>query len=261
MNENYLDRYAQILVQHALGLRPGQRLDVWGELIHRDFALRIGEAAYSAGAGQVRYRLVDPLEAAQLIRRASPEQIALHYLENRGWLDDVLRTRGALLVLVGKGDPKILAELQREHPRNHELFAAESNAVSLELTRRVVDQQICPASTAICPTPAWARAVFPELSEADAHQRFWTLLCEWTGADRDDATAHVEASARVLMERAHTLDALEIRELRLQGGGCDLRVGLSAASRWQSGALSTARASDSSSTFRRSRFSPPPTGG
>ncbi|MCP4658064.1 MAG: aminopeptidase, partial [bacterium] len=48
-NEQCLDRYARILVEHAIGLREGQPLFIYCELIHRDFALRVGEAAYSAG--------------------------------------------------------------------------------------------------------------------------------------------------------------------------------------------------------------------
>ncbi|MCP4658062.1 MAG: aminopeptidase, partial [bacterium] len=118
-----LDRYARILVEHAIGLREGQPLFIYCELIHRDFALRVGEAAYSAGAGQVRYRLLDPLETAQLIRRGREEQIALFYVEYQAWLADLLRSRGALLVLDGKSDPQQLPELQREHPQKHLFFA------------------------------------------------------------------------------------------------------------------------------------------
>lgn len=239
MNEKHLDRYAQILVQHALALRPGQRLDVWGETAHRDFAYRLGEAAYDARAGQVGYHLVDPLETAQLIRRASPEQIMLHHLGNNAWLTEALCARGAIIGLIGKSDPKALAELQQLHPQNHQLFATESGAMSLALTHRVLDQRLSPAVAAVCPTPAWARNVFPELPEQAAYERFWQLVCEWTGADRDDAPAFAQASARELETRARTLDALAIRELHLRGGGCDLRVGLSERYRWQAGFLST----------------------
>ncbi len=153
MKEEHLDRYARILVEHAVGLRQGQRLDVYGELIHREFGLRVGEAAYAAGAGRVRYRLTDPQETAQLIRHGSPEQIVLKVLEIRRWLDELLSARGALLVLDGRSDPDLLPGLARSHPRNHRLFARESSLVSLDFTRRVVDQRLAPSSLAVCPTP------------------------------------------------------------------------------------------------------------
>ena len=66
-----LDRYARLLVEHSLGLREGQRLDICGDLIHRDFAHRVGEAAYAVGAGLVGYRLYDPRETAQLFPQTS----------------------------------------------------------------------------------------------------------------------------------------------------------------------------------------------
>lgn len=239
MNEKHLDRYAKILVEHALDLRPGQRLDIWGELTHRDFALRVGEAAYDAKAGQVAYHLVDPLETAQLIRRASPEQIILNNLDHNAWLSEALCARGAFIILVGKSDPESLPELQRSHPQKHQLFTAESGTISLAFARRVVDQRLSPAVAAVCPTPAWAQKVFPELTGQQAYEKFWQLVCEWVGADRDDAPAHAENVTKQLEARARRLDALEIRELHVCGGGCDLRIGLSEKSRWHAGFLAT----------------------
>ncbi|MCP4658065.1 MAG: aminopeptidase, partial [bacterium] len=234
-----LDRYARILVEHAIGLREGQPLFIYCELIHRDFALRVGEAAYSAGAGQVRYRLLDPLETAQLIRRGRDEQIALFYVEYQAWLADLLRSRGALLLLDGKGDPQLLPELQREHPQRHLFFARESSAATLELGRRVLEQRLSPAVIAVFPTPAWARRVFPELPADEAFRRLSELVFRFTYADRADALARATAERRRLEARRAALDALGIREIRVTGGGNDLRVGFCAQSRWRDGSFCT----------------------
>ncbi len=233
MKEAHQERYAQILVEHAVALRPGQRLDVHGELIHRNFALRIGKAAYAAGAGQVCYRLPDPRETAQLIRHGKPEQIVLKLLELRGWLDDLLRAGGALVFLHGKGDPDLLPGLARSHPRNHRLYAHETSLVSVDFTRRVADQHLAPSVAAVYPTPGWARRVFPHLDEEEAFDRLSQLVARFTFADRSDGLARAETEARRLEARAAALDRLALRELRVRGGGNDLLVGLSARSRWR----------------------------
>ncbi len=238
-HEACLERYARLLVEHALSLRRGQRLDVCAEQIHRDFALRVGEVAYSAGAGQVCYRLIDPQITAQLIRHGGPEQITRYQLEKQTWLHDVVRTGAALLLLDGKSDPQLMPELGHAHPRNHHLYASEASAVDLEFTRRALDQRLCPSTMAVCPTPAWARQVFPELPEQEALRRLWRLLFHWTHSDRDDALERAAAEAEHRAARRAALDALGVREVRVTGGGNDLRVGFSAEIRWRSAACVT----------------------
>ena len=238
-HEECLDRYARLLVEHSLGLREGQPLTVRGEWIHRDLALRVGEAAYSVGAGKVDYRLVDPLETAQLIRRGRPEQIALHEVERQTWLNDVLRTRGALLLLDGKSDPQMMAELRRTHPRNHGLLISESSAIGVELTRRVIDQRLSPVVTAVCPTPAWASRVFPELDGDEAYRRLWELIFRSTHALHDDASARAEVQVDRLATRCRALDSLDVEELHVTGGGNDFRVRFTDRTRWRDASART----------------------
>lgn len=239
MREESFDLYARFLVEQALSLRPGQRLDIWGEVIHRDLALRVGEAAYAIGAGPVCYRWIDPLQTAQLIRRAHPDQIAFHHLENQRWLVELAQVRGALLTLLGQTNPEALLELEQINPRNHQAFATESRLVSVDLMRRVVEQRLCPAVIAVSPTPAWARKVFPELSPSEAYEKFWELIFHFTGTALDANSPGEPRSDELLEARAAMLDQLAIREARITGGGNDLRIGFSEKARWQSGRVTT----------------------
>lgn len=240
MDEDHLYRYAKLLVEHALALRENQRLDIWAENCHATVAQTVGDAAYAAGAGPVHYRLFDPLEIAQLIRHARRDHIALHYLESQSWLGDLVRSKGALLVLLGKSDPSALADLQNTHPASHHALAVESSLFNRDLQRRGLDQGLLPFAGAISPTPSWAQQVFPELPPAEALKHFWELAFRFTGADQPDPRATLAASADQLAARAATLDALEIRELHVTGGGNDFRARLSSAARWRGGAHTTA---------------------
>lgn len=240
MDEENLGRYAKLLVEHALALRENQRLDIWGETCHTQLAHATGDAAYAAGAGPVYYHLFDPFTTAQLIRCARRDQIALHYLETQAWLGDMIRSRAALLVLVGKNDPSALADLQRAHPANHHAFALESSLFNRDLQRRALDQGLLPFAAATCPTAGWAQRVFPELPEPEALRSFWRLIFHFTGVDQPDPRAHADRAADLLATRAAALDALEIREIHVTGGGNDFRVSLASAARWRGGAHTTA---------------------
>ncbi len=60
MNEEHWRRYAQLLIQCGVGLRPGQPLYVYGEVAHRRLMALLIEVAYEAGGGRVRAgRVVD----------------------------------------------------------------------------------------------------------------------------------------------------------------------------------------------------------
>ena len=89
INEEHLNRYARLLVEKGAGLQEGQELAIRGETVHRDFALRVAEAAYDLGASNVIMDLKDPRMRAQLIRRGRLEYIDLYHDENR-------RTRPAM---------------------------------------------------------------------------------------------------------------------------------------------------------------------
>ncbi len=222
--ETCLDGYAQILVEHALNLQPGQRLDIWGELGHRQLALRVGKAAYQAGAGLVRYHLDDPLATEQLIRHGTPQQIDRYYLEKEAWLIDIPRSGAALLGLDGKSDPERMPRLRRTHPENHHHLASEWHTIFRNFMRRVIEQRLCPAVLAPCPTPGWAKRVWPEELEDEAHRRLAEHL--WRFAD-----AAVAARDRLRACRV-ALDSLAIRQIHIRGGGNDLQLGLSEQARW-----------------------------
>ncbi len=79
MERQNIRRYARLLVEHGVALRPGQRLFIRCETVHRRLALAIAEAAYDLGAAAVDHWWSDPLEKAMLARRGRPEAIAVYH--------------------------------------------------------------------------------------------------------------------------------------------------------------------------------------
>ncbi len=240
MNEEHFDRYARLLVEHGAGLRPGQELYLRGEVAHRDLVLRIADAAYDAGAAAVHFRLKDPLILAQLARRGRREHLALYHDREACWINDLVRTRSAVISLVGDELPRLMPELARSHPERHALLAQGASQAATGLLVHGVNRGVCPWVVAGAVTPEWARLVFPDLSAEAAEERLWEIVFELTYADRDDAEVLAAAKDRRLHTRRRLLDELEIREVRVTGGGTDLTVGFSERARWLGGSKDTA---------------------
>lgn len=235
MNEKHLQRYAEILVEHGAGLVPGQTLFVHAEAAHRDLALRVAEAAYDRGAGAVRFWVVDPLRHAQLMRRGRLEEIELGRFEEQRWFNDIVRHRGAVINLRGYEYPALGHQLSESHPEQHAVFTRATQAVSQVFHSHAINRGLCAWVVAGAVTPGWARQVFPHLDDGAAVDRLSELIFRFTFADRDDGLELAAARDRLLHARRRALDALEIREVRVTGGGTDLRVGLSPRARWLGG--------------------------
>ncbi len=240
MNEQHLDRYARLLVEHGAGLCRDQQLFIRGEAAHRDLALRIAEAGYDLGASAVHIRLKDPLQQAQLIRRGREEQVALYHDANQRFLNDIVRSRSAVVSLAGDEYPALMPELARSHPERHTLFTGAAGVAAEGFRAYGINRGLCPWVVAGAVTPGWARQVFPELPEGEAVDRLAALIFQFTYADRDDAAQLAAAKDRQLHARRRLLNELQIREIRITGGGSDLTVGLCAEARWLGGSKETA---------------------
>ncbi|MEM1202077.1 MAG: aminopeptidase [Acidobacteriota bacterium] len=238
--EVLFDRYARILVGHGAGLRRGQHVYLHTEVAHRDFALRLAETAYDMGAGHVSTWLVDPRQHAQLIRRGRLEQIERAHAREQQWLDEIVTTRGALISLRGDEDPRLMRQVSEDEPERHGIFTRSSQRKGKVFLHHGVNRSLCPWVVAAAVTPAWARQVFPERDTQDAVDRLWDLVFQFTHADHGDAADRAAEKDRRLHARRRQLDALRIRELRVTGGGSDLRVGLSPKARWRGGSKETA---------------------
>ncbi|MEM7349409.1 MAG: aminopeptidase [Acidobacteriota bacterium] len=240
MHETHLDRYARLLVEHGAGLRQDQQLYIRGEAAHRDLALRVAEAAYDLGAGAVHIRLKDPRMEAQMIRRAREEQLALFHERNLRLLNEIVRSHSALISLTGDEDPALMPRLAETHPERHALFTNTASVAAEGFRTFGINRSLCPWVVAGVATPGWAKQVFPQLSAAEAVDRLAALIFEFTYADRDDAHRLAIAKDRRLHARKRILDELQVREIRITGGGSDLTVGLSAKARWLGGSKQTA---------------------
>ncbi len=240
MNEEHFRRYAELLVKVGVNLRPGQPLYVYGQVAHRRLIALLTEVAYQSGSGAVETRLFDGLQRAALIRHGRIEDIELCHGTDHAWFHDIVRHGGAYICLAGRELPRLWDELADSHPERHAAYLRGFSAVTGGFYRFGLELRCYPWLTAACPTEGWARSVFPELPAAQAFDRLAELIFRFTGADQQDAFELAEAGDRLLKSRCRMLDELAITEIRVRGGGSDLRLVLAREARWQGGSQTTA---------------------
>lgn len=233
--EEKLDRLAELAVRVGLGLQPGQEVVMTASLDHVPLARRITEAAYRAGATLVTTLFHD--EEAVLARyRLAPEEA---FDVAPGWLFEgmaaAFRGGAARLAIVGD-DPMLLARQDPAKVARANRARSRAYRPAMELiTASAINWTLVAGAT-----PAWARAVFPDLDEATALARLWDAIFAASRVDAPDPIAAWEAHNAALMARRKMLNERRYAALRFRGPGTDLLVGLADGHAW-AGGVTTAR--------------------
>ena len=174
-----LDLYADLLVKKGAAVRPGQELVVECPVERADFARRVVEAGYRAGAGRVTVIWDD-----DAISRLTYENVDVDWFRHTpSWKVEQLNSlaeAGATFLFLEGSDPSALKGIDPAKP------AAASKARNTECKsfRDGMDFGRNVWCIAGVPVAAWAREVFPGTSDAEATYRLWNLILSVARARR-----------------------------------------------------------------------------
>jgi len=233
--EERLDRLAEVAIRVGLQLKQGQELVLTAPIEALPLVRRITAHAYKAGCSLVTPLFSDDMLSLLRFQHAPDES----FDKASSWLFDgmaVAFDRGAARLAVAGEDPSLLAAQDPE--RVARVNRARSTAYRPAL-ERVVNFDINWNIVSFA-TPAWAKAVFPELPEDVAVQRLWDAIFAASRVDGPDPIAEWQRHNERLSRRTAFLNEKRYYALRFKGPGTDLTVGLADDHLWEGGA-STAK--------------------
>jgi len=235
VNEELLERYAELIVGFGANVQPDQVVAVEGPPEAAPLVRRIARLAYERGA-----RYVDVVYFDAHVKRIRIETAAEASLE---WVPPWLGRRmldlgeldAARIVLTPIVPPGLMngtdpARAGRDRlPTVPELF-------------KVIDDRSVAWTVSPFPTEAWAQLVFPELEPAAAVEALWHDVAHVCRLDEPDPAEAWRHRIDEIWEVASRLDELDLDALRFVGPGTDLTVGLLPSSRFaKEGGSSTTR--------------------
>jgi aminopeptidase len=228
--DRYLDRLAEVAVRVGLGIAPGQELVMTATLDAVPLARLITAHAYKAGASLVTPLFTDE-ELALLRFRYAPEA---SFDAAPSWLFEGMaqayRNGAARLAITGN-DPSLLSQQDPEKVSRMNRATSKAYRPALELiARHEINWTIV-----ACATPAWAAAVFPNLSPDEGLARLWEAIFAASRADQPDPMAAWKKHDADLHARAGWLNEKRYAGLHFRGPGTDLRVGLADDHLWLGG--------------------------
>ncbi len=223
---------AELVVRLGANVQPGQILALSSEPGKESLARAVAEVAYEQGARFVDLTVFDPHIKRARVRHAAADTLGFV----PPWYGDRMLALGehhaARIALSGPVAATLMNDIEPELLGRDILpTVRESGKVLVE---RTTNWSICP-----CPTPGWAKLVYPTLDPDAALARLWDEIAHVCRLDEADPMAAWRARLDQLARISSRLNDLHLDSLQFEGPGTSLRVGLLPGSRWLSGELTT----------------------
>ena len=230
-----IERYARLIVRKGVNVKQGQEVVVQAPVESNAFVHVLVREAYASGAGHVTVIWSD-----DAVTRLTYENVATAYFEKTpSWqveqLDSLARA-GACFIFVEGSDPEALKGIDPAKP----MTAATARNSQCRVFRHGLDFNINPWCIAGAPVAAWARTVFPGLSDEAACYRLWQAILDASRALGDDPCADWELHNATFEKNLRMLNEAHFDRLRYTAAnGTDLVVGLTKKHVWDGGKTET----------------------
>lgn len=217
-----LKKYAELIVWAGGNVQAGQMVVISCDVEDAYFGRIVQECAYEAGASSVSMDWSDKPTTRMLYLKAADET----FDTCPQWLVEKYKYRdgkGAVYLHIMSSDPDLLAGVDPDRIKRY-------SKVSQEALKEHKDLAMSGAlrwSGFAIPSPAWAKKVFPDLSEAEAIERLWKLIFKASRADGADPLSDWATHKNNFKERLNYLNKQQFTSLRITTGlGTDLTLGL-----------------------------------
>src|SRR4051812_2164849 len=232
MDDGYMERLADLVVGFGANVQPDQIVAVTCEPGKEGLVRAIAESAYRRDARFVDVGWFDPWIKRARIAHAREETLDFvpdWYGQRVLALGDA---RAARIALSGASAPGLLSDLDPVRAGKDRLPAVKESG-------KVVNERTTNWSIIPCPTPAWAKLVFPDDPEDEALRRLERHVAHVLRLDEPDPIAAWRERADALEAAAARLTRRGFDALHYEGPGTDLTIGLLPGAEWQAARFET----------------------
>jgi aminopeptidase len=227
--------YARLLVNKGCDLRSGQELFISASIENADFVRLIAKEAYAVGCKRVTVAWHDE-KLSRLTYDSCPVEEFETMPEWAALRNNSMARNGAAILTLESTDPdimtgvdpaKMIASTMASHTACKEFYD------SLDFGKTIW----CIAGAA---SPAWARRVFPNLSDDEAMDSLWNAIFKTSRADNDDPEAEWERHDASFETKKSELNSRNFTRLRYKNSiGTDFEIGLPKGVIWHGGSGKT----------------------
>jgi len=206
MTQEILQQYAKLIVRTGANVQPGQDAWIVADVADAYFAKLVAKEAYEAGARQVRVEW--GLDDLTLL--AYQYQSVESLSEIPAWQEEKMRYQTELLpamIYIDSADPDALNGIDPEKQ-----LAVRRIAGPVRMKYREMMENKYQWTIVGIPGKAWAKKVFPDMSEEAAFDALWDAILEVTRA-KGDAVENWRIHNGNLKEKSSKLNEMGVKKL------------------------------------------------
>ena len=225
-----IDKLAKLAVHTGLGLQPGQDLLLTAPIEALPLVRRVAVHAYTAGAGLVTPLFSDNEVTLARYNYANDDSFdkAAHWLYKG--MGEAFDNNTARMAIVGD-DPMLLANQNA----NKIGRANKANSIAYKPARERITQFDVNWNLIAWPGLAWAKLMFPDLSENEAQLKLADAIFKASRVISTDPVAEWKLHNEELRKKCNWLNDKKFSSLHFVGPDTDLTVGLADEHEWMGG--------------------------
>lgn len=231
MNNTLLEKYARLIVKSGVNIQKNQILVVRSPIACAEFTRAIAKVAYEEGAKDVVVDWSDEL-LSKIRYIHAPEAV---FEEFPNWKKEFYinyMKEGAAFISIAASDPELMKDV---NPERIAKVQKVSNVALKEYRESLMSNKNVWCVVSI-PTEAWAKKVFPDLSEEEAVKKLWDAILKAVRVDKEDPVAAWDEHKKNLKNRLDFLNSNRFKYLHYKNSiGTDLRVELPEEHLWVGG--------------------------
>ena len=231
INENKIDKLANLAVKRGVGLQKGQNLLITEPIESLQLVRKIAEHAYKEGASIVTPLFTDSEITLSRFKYAPDESFdsATDWLFNG--MGEAFDNNTARMAIAGD-DPMLLSQMDPDKvSRANKAMAKAYKPARERITEFKINWNIVS-----WPGSAWASRVFPELPLDEAIVKLADAIFDASRASVDDPIQAWDDHNEKLRIKTNWLNEKNFAALQYNGPNTNLRVGLADEHEWMGGA-------------------------
>lgn len=218
--EQKLQKFSELIVKIGVNLQPGEQLVINTPIECADFAHKLAEEGYKAGAKSVRANYLDEKLSKITFTYADSEAIndipAWKIAERESVVD-----QKACYISIYSEDPELYAGID---PNKVTSYQQTANRAFKRLREASMNNEVkwCVMSV---PSVAWAKKVFPDLPEKKAVEQLWKYIFKTMRLDKANPVAAWETHQNKLQKRCRYLNRQQFKCFKYKNAqGTDITV-------------------------------------
>jgi len=226
-----LDRLASVSIRVGLNLQKGQDLIITSPVEALPLVRRLAAEAYRNGAGVVTTLLSDDQLSLARFENATDESLD----RAPGWMFEAMGKAfkdNTARLAVSAANPLLLAEQDPARVAR----SAKATSLAAKPAMEPITNFATNWNIVSYPGRAWARQVFPDMSENDAVSALASAIFSISRVDCDDPISAWATHQETLTERQGWLNEQNFHSLHYKAPGTDLTLGLADGHEWKGGA-------------------------